>query len=120
MVTFVAGHVVGGDDAVSGCEPLHPGADVGDLAGDLVSEHQRRLLPPVPFHDVGAADAAGLDPEQQLARTRLGHRQLLQPNVIVAVIHGDAHGLFLKAGVLHRTSGQRDGQDLLARCEEEM
>jgi hypothetical protein len=86
--------MVGDDHAVADLVLPDPFADLGDLARDLVAENARGLLYPIPFHHVAAADAAGLDANEQLARTDFGRRLLLKADIAVAVIHGDAHGLF--------------------------
>ncbi len=87
-----AGNVVGGGHPVTRLELGHPFANLDDVAGDLVPQHQRRFLDAVPLHHVGAADAAGDDLDQHLARPDLGDRLLLQAYVVVVVIHGYAHG----------------------------
>ena len=53
-----------------------------DAGDDLMSEDARRMRDldlPVEEVQVGAADAAGEHPQQELARTRLGHGHLREP-----------------------------------------
>jgi len=86
-----ARHVVRDEDPVADAVIAGAHADRRDLAGDLVPEHERRFFNAVPFHDVGAADAARLDAHQELARPDRRHRHLFEPHVAVIVIHRDAH-----------------------------
>ena len=79
----VAGHVVRDEDAVAGLEAL-------DAVPDLVRSSRRshgpgrsgRLLEPIPLQHVAAADAAGHDLDQDLARPDRSARHLLEPDVV--------------------------------------
>ena len=74
VAAAVAGHVVRGHDAIAGREARRrPAPTLFDRAGDLVAQHQRRARLAVPLQQVRAADAAGLDAQQQLARPERGH-----------------------------------------------
>ncbi len=82
-------------------ENHHPLADLifadactgGDNhTGRLVSENARRgVRTGGDLLQVGPANAAGVDPHQQLAGANCWNRNLLQPHVIHAAIHGRAH-----------------------------
>ena len=63
----------------------HAGADRLDSADDLVSRHDRRLGVrqfAVDDMQIGAADAAGLDPQPRFARPRLGLGALLHDELL--------------------------------------
>ena len=62
-----------------------------DLAGDLMAENPGRLGQPVPFHDIGAADAAGADLDQDLPRPDLGDGKFLQADIVIVIIFGNQH-----------------------------
>jgi hypothetical protein len=80
------GHPVA--DAVSG----HPFPDLDDLSGHFMPQDQGGLVDTVPFQDIAAADAAGLDADEDLIRSDLGLGHLFQADVPIVVIHGYAHG----------------------------
>src|SRR5659263_274553 len=88
-----AGNMMGDGDPVACTEAGNALPHLHDLAGDLVSQYQGNLAGAIPFHDVAAADATGLDAHEQLAGTDLRPRHLFQPQVAVAVIHRYAHML---------------------------
>ena len=63
-------------------DALGAGSERDDLADDLMAGHHGRAVRrQLALEDVqvGAADAAGQHPQQDLARTRLGHRELDEP-----------------------------------------
>ena len=63
-------------------DELGAGSEGDDLADDLMAGHDGRAVRrQLALQDVqvGAADAAGQHPQQDLARTRLGHRELDEP-----------------------------------------
>ena len=63
-------------------DELGAGSEGDDLADDLMAGHHGRAVRrQLALQDVqvGAADAAGQHPQQDLARTRLGHRELDEP-----------------------------------------
>ena len=84
--------MVGERHPLARLEPAYILAHLDDFAGDLVAQHLRASPTAVPLHDVAAADARCLDADQQLPRADLGKRQLLQPDVVIVVVHGHAHG----------------------------
>jgi len=90
----VAGYMVGDEDPVALAVGSDPGADRDDGPGYFVSQHQGGLPDPVPLHDVAAADPAGHYLDQHLTGADGRNGQLLDPDIIVAIIHGDAHGSF--------------------------
>ena len=68
-------------DPVSLLKPLHSFTDPGNPADHLMSGHQRQLrLVQFAVNDmeVGAADAAGMDPDEELTGFRFRNRQLFQ------------------------------------------
>ena len=79
-LTLAAGSAVGDDDGLAlGVSGSGAGADDG--AGDLVAERRRqgqhgRMAATAVDLDVGAACGRGVDPDQEFARPRLGHRKL--------------------------------------------
>ena len=88
----VAGNMVSDHQSVALPELRHPRSHLRHRSGDLVPQHHRRALDAIPLHNVAAADAAGLNPEQQLAGANFRYRHFLDANVVVVVIHRYAHG----------------------------
>ena len=70
-------------------DPVLVRLGLNDLAGDLMAQNPGRLLDPVPFHHVGAANAAGPHPDQNLPRPDLGRGEFLQANIVIVVVFGD-------------------------------
>ena len=62
-----------------------PFPNFSHFAGNLVTQNQRRLLDPVPFHKIAAADAARPYANQQLTRVDLRNRQLFEPHVPIYI-----------------------------------
>ena len=62
---------------------------LNDLAGDLMAQNPGSLGKPVPFHHIGAADAAGADLDQNLPRPDLRRGQFLQADIVIVVVFGD-------------------------------
>jgi hypothetical protein len=69
------------EHAVAGPKVLDPFSYLDDLAGELVSEYERRLFAYVPFHHVARADAAGPGPDDDLARSRPRDLLVLQADI---------------------------------------
>jgi len=88
----VARHVMGDADAVAHAEAGHPLAYFRNDARHLMAQHARRAFDPVPLHDVASADAARARLDEKLARSGAGLRHLLDPHVVVSVIHRRSHG----------------------------
>src|ERR1044071_5994542 len=86
-----AGHVKRGKYPGADFEIFPPRPHFDAPPGDLMAEHERRLLDSVPFHQVAAADPARTRTNQQLPRADLGHWKLLQTHVAVIVVHSNAH-----------------------------
>ena len=92
-----AGPAEPGDaDALPFAEPLDARAERRDAPHDLVPRHDRQpRLGQVAVHhvEIGAADPAGRNTNQDFARAGLGHRPFLQGErgAIAAINHG-AHG----------------------------
>ena len=92
-----AGPAEPGDaDALPFGEAIHTRAERRDAPHNLVPRHHRQPgLREIAVHhvEVGAADAAGRDTDQDFARTRLGNGPLLrgERGSIAAINHG-AHG----------------------------
>ena len=66
------------------------GAHGDDLAAELVAHHDAARHVAVGL-EVGAADAAGLDPDHEVARARGGVGNLLHHEGVVVGQHGGAH-----------------------------
>jgi len=86
----------GASHALAGADVVHAGADVDDPADDLVSgNHRQHRIGQLAVDEVevGAAHAAGFDPQQDLAGCRPGNRQFarLQRHARALEDHG-AHG----------------------------
>ena len=87
IFAVLAGHVMADKDTLAGVVSVRLGLD--DVAGDLVAENPGGLFDAVPFHHIGAADAAGADLDQNLPGPDLGDGKLLQANVVIVVVFGD-------------------------------
>ena len=72
----------------------HPLTNGNSNAILLVTQNQRGFLDPVPFHDVAAADAAGIYLYQHIAVAHLGYGHLLHPDIAIVVVHPDLHRTF--------------------------
>src|SRR3989338_5122887 len=83
--------MVGNEDPLPGSKALYALSHARDLARDLMPQDKRGLLHAVPFHEIAAADAAGLDAHEQLAGADRGHRHLLQAHVAVVIVHRHSH-----------------------------
>jgi hypothetical protein len=58
----------------------------------MAENARRREQAALDLLDVGAAYAAGVDPDEHLAPRRLGHRNLLDLQDARPPVHGGAHG----------------------------
>ena len=65
-----AGRMMVDEDALAAAKAAHRCADLLDHADRLMAEHQRRLAPDVPGHDVARADAAGAGAHQNFVGRR--------------------------------------------------
>ena len=86
-------------------EPFHPWATGDDASAELVAGDDRAEVarpsaalddgkhhrPVVPLGGVCAADASGVDLEQDLAGSGVGHLDVFDPDVASAVVDGGAH-----------------------------
>src|SRR3972149_2804651 len=93
IAACAAGHMVRGKNSVADAEILDAIAHFDNFPGDLMAQHQRRLLDAVPFHQVAAADAACANTHEQLTGTDPGNWEFLKAKVPVVVVHRDAHPL---------------------------
>jgi hypothetical protein len=59
-----------------------------NVAGDLMAENPGSLGKPVPFHHIGAADAAGPNLYQNLPGPDLRDGKFLQSDIVVVVVFG--------------------------------
>jgi hypothetical protein len=82
------------DDTVAGLHEVHPGADVGDRAEELVAEAQVVLELELPRvgRDVGATDRRHLDLQHDLALRKFGRRRdVLDLDLVRALQDNRAH-----------------------------
>src|SRR3989304_9650545 len=93
IAACAAGHRVRGENPVADVKILDALAHFDNFPGDLVAQHQRRLLDAVPFHQVAAADAARAYAHEQLTGADPGNWEFLKAKVPVIVVHRDAHKL---------------------------
>jgi len=93
VTAFPAGHMVRSKNPIAGFKVFDPFPNFSHFTGNLVTQNQRRLLDPVPFHKIAAADAARAYANQQLTRVDLRNRQLFEPHVPIVVVHRHAHSL---------------------------
>src|SRR5690606_3331072 len=98
VAALAADDVPLGGDQLADLEPLYVAAQGGDVAGELVAHGHGggdgRPGPVVPLVDVevGAADARGVHPDQDLVRTGLGYRDLLEgESRAVGMLHQRPH-----------------------------
>jgi hypothetical protein len=88
--------MMGGDNPVAFFEFLNSFSNSDDPPGYLVAENKRRLVDPVPFEDITAADPAGFDFHQKLTRTDIRHGLLFYPDIRIAVVYGHTHEICLE------------------------
>jgi hypothetical protein len=62
-----------------------------NLSGNFVAKDKRGALDTIPFHNIASADAARLNPNEQLTRANCRSGHFLYTDVFVAVVHGHAH-----------------------------
>jgi hypothetical protein len=89
---LTAGYMMGGKHAVADVEVLNALPHFDNLACDLMTQHQRRFLDAIPFHEIAAANPAGANANQQLSGSNPGNGHTLEANVSVVIVHRDAHG----------------------------
>ena len=87
----IARDMVGCNDTIPLLVEINPFPHFNNLSGNLVAEYQWGLVDPVPLHHIAAADAARLYPNQEFTRAYLWSGDLLLPDVLVVVVHGNAH-----------------------------
>ena len=79
------------EDALAAAKPAHRRADLLDHADRLVAQHQRRLAPDVPGHDVARADAAGAGAHQDFVGAGRRARVLLDADIAEIIKPCDLH-----------------------------
>jgi hypothetical protein len=92
IMAGIAGHMVRGGYPVSDPEFLHPLADRDDLSGDFMTQYERDPVGAVPLHDIAAANAAGMNLDQEFPGSDFRGGDLFKPDVPVTVIHGHTQG----------------------------
>jgi hypothetical protein len=89
VVALAAWDVMKDDDAIAGLENVYASADGGDYSGSFVAEDAGRgVRSGGNFLEVGAADSAGVNFEQKLARADGGNGNGFETNVIHAAVDG--------------------------------
>src|ERR1039458_5918796 len=90
VVALAAGHVVEDHHAFAALKARHSLADGNDGAGDFVAKDAwRGVRTGMNLLEVGAADAAGSDLDQQFAGADVGHRYGFNAHVVDATVnHG--------------------------------
>src|SRR5579872_1143503 len=73
------------EDALAAAKAAHRPAHLLDHADRLMAEHQRRLAPDVPGHDIARADAAGAGADQNFVGPGGGTRVLLDADIAEVV-----------------------------------
>src|SRR5258708_7353 len=107
-MTVAAGHMVVQRDPVADFEILQPGSDTNDGSRCFVSEDSRRRNGAMMnFLDVGGADSARGDLDEEFARAGAGHGNRFNAKLIDAAINHGPHCLwdFDHAGFLTRSKG---------------
>ncbi len=93
VVALAAGNVMEGHHAVADCKLRDACADRGDDSGHFVAEDARRgVRAHVNFFEIGAADAAGGDLDEQFAGSDARNRHGFNAHVVDAAIDHGAHG----------------------------
>src|SRR5581483_5560690 len=91
-MTIETRHVMMQRDAIADPKAPDPRAKAYDGSGGFMPKHSRRGDGAIlNFLDVGGADAAGGDFDQQFVAPDAGHRQGLEPQIIDAAINDSAH-----------------------------
>jgi hypothetical protein len=94
VVTRVAWNMMGCSDPVPLFKLLNPVPHLNNLTGDLMPQHQRCSGKTVPLHYIAATYSAGPNLHQKLARVDFGDGHLLQPNIVVVIIHSNTHSAY--------------------------
>jgi len=84
--------MVSHDDPVPGPEVGDTGADLDDLARDLMAQDDGSPGSAIPFEDVRTTDAAGSHANEDFTGPDLRDGPLFQTDVPIAVVNGDVHG----------------------------
>ena len=87
------GHVMRREYPVAGFKPLDAPACLEDIPSHLVPQHGAgRDLLVEHLRDIGPAQPAGPDSDENLARTDLRHGHLYHSHVSIAIVHCSTHG----------------------------
>jgi hypothetical protein len=91
VAAYVTWNMMGGTNPVTFLVLLYIPPDGSNYTCNFMAQDQRCFVKAVPLQQIGATDAAGLHPHQYLAGADLWHRHLLQPHILIVVIHSYAH-----------------------------
>jgi hypothetical protein len=93
VVALAAGYVMKNHDPVAGSEAGNPGANSGNHAGSLVAEDTGSgVRSGGDLFQIGAADATGVDADEQLSGADLRDRYGFQTDVVDSPVNRSQHG----------------------------
>ena len=93
VVALAAGNMMEAHDAVADSEFGDACADLGDHSGHFMTEDARRgVRAAVDFFEIGAADAAGGDLDEQLTGADARNGDRFEAHVVDAAVNDCAHG----------------------------
>jgi len=90
---FKAGHMVGSHNPIPNLDITYTWSNSSNFTSDFMAKYQGHFIPAVPFHDVTAADTAGMDFYKGFTGANLWSRKLFDPDIAVTVVTGDTHYL---------------------------
>jgi hypothetical protein len=64
VLAGITGDMVGNEDTITHLVLIHPFTNLNDLSCDLMTEHPRSFLNPIPFHDIATADTTSYHLDQ--------------------------------------------------------
>jgi hypothetical protein len=89
----IAGDMVGGRNSVTRLVAFNAIPHRHHLSPNFMPQHQRRPAATVPLHNVTAANTAGHNPYQHLARPYLQYGHFFNTNIGIGIVHRDTHGI---------------------------
>src|SRR3989337_1314102 len=92
-MTGITWHVVGCRYPVADFVLSNTLTNRRNLTRNLMAKDKRRLMNPVPLHNITAADPTRHDPHKHFTGADLRNRHLFNPDVPVVIIHCYAHRL---------------------------
>jgi hypothetical protein len=111
-MAFVARQVVRRGDALTDFIFFYAFADLGNLGAYLMAQDKRRSILAVPFQDVASAYPACVYLDKDFAFADFRHRHLLNPYVIIRIVHPDSHSRVILPEILALSNQKTWGRSI--------